>query len=349
MKSKRIYEYDVVRMIATYSVILVHISAIALSLYEQGSLLSISTIFINRMLKFTSPVFIFLAGALINAKYQKKTFKYVPFITERIKKIVIPYFFVSIFYYVFLAVISNNTIDPMIFLEKVIFASSQYHLYFIAIIMQLYFLTPIFLLLEKKVNVKILMLVLTVVSLYYTLTLQFKYSDRFFIKYIIPYCIGIYFGNKIIDFLRSLGSKAYILLLIIFSVGVIYTYQFMLYFYQLPGVNAVAITSLWFIYCILSCLSLTFIAMKLTHIKSFVNFSKKISSISFYIYLLHPIFIMGSEKLLNKLNITSVSLRFLLNVIIVTSVSTLVAMFISYILKLNLFTKYKKKEVQKAS
>lgn len=328
MKNKRILEYDIIRTIATYSVIIVHLSAIALGGYEQGSTLSIFAIFLNRMLKFTTPVFIFLAGALIQAKYKNEKFNYIIFLKSRFKRILIPYFFVSLFYYIIITYLNRDSYSLLTYIKQFVTGNAQYHLYFIPIIIQLYILTPVFLYLKKKTNYYLLIPALSIISFISVLYLKFTYSDRIFIKFIIPYIIGVYFGNYIIEFLKKIGSKVYLLIGSTLIIGIMYSIQFKNYYYNLSNSSEIARDSLWFIYCILSIFALIFLANKLK-VFSFVKFtSKRISSASYYIYLLHPFFILISEKLLNKLLISSTSVRFLFNIIFVIFISTLSALII---------------------
>jgi len=326
---KRVFEYDIIRTIATYSVVFVHISAIAIGLYLQNSWQGNMMIFFNRMLKFTTPIFIFLAGALIFESVKAKPFRYFKFVKGKFTRILVPYVLVSTMYFVLISILSKQAMNPVALGKQIIAGSAQYHLYFIPIIIQLYLLTPVFLYLKDKFKLKHLMIVMTVISYLSVLFLKFNFSDRIFIKFIVPYAIGLYFGSDIMIWLRSLGKKVYALLLATFLAGFYYFFTFSSFFkIQEYSVLEKFRDTGWFFYCIMSIFLLMFIAMKLVEIEPVKKLSGICSKISYYIYLLHPLFIYLVEKLLDRLGVVSVSLRFLLTLIIVIVVSTAVAYLI---------------------
>lgn len=343
---KRIKEYDVVRTLATYSVVFVHISAIAIGLYLQNSLQSNMMIFFNRMLKFTTPVFIFLAGALIFESVKHKPFKYLGFIKSKFTRILIPYVLVSGMYFVLISILSRQSLSLVTFTKQLLVGTAQYHLYFIPIIIQLYLLTPVFLYLKKKFNSRHLMIVLILVSYLAVLFLKFKYSDRIFIKFMVPYVMGLYYGSDIMSWLTSLGSKFKYLLITTIGVGIYYFYTFSSYF---PVENYDVLEKFrdtgWFFYCLLAIFILLYMAQKLINIQPIKKFSSMCSKVSYYIYLLHPLFIYITERVLDKLGIVSVTLRFVLTLIIVLVVSTGVAFLIKGIgwkKKFNMLSKVQK-------
>lgn len=337
---KRIYEYDIVRTIATLSVIVVHISAMAIMGFEAYSPHSIMTIFINRLLKFTTPVFVYLAGSLIHESYKNKPFKYGHFVISRSKRILIPYVLVSLMYYGLLTYLSRGTLSLSTFVTQTVTGSVQYHLYFIPIIIQLYLLTPVFLVLKKKVPTQVLIPLLVVVSYVCTLMMKFKYADRLFVKFMIPYIIGLYFGGKIIDWIKSLDKKVMILSSVTLVSGLFYAFMFMKYFYGEPSSEWIR-DSGWFIYCILSCFTLTWIGTYLTRFNKLIKVSSQFSKISYYIYLLHPLFLALSVKIMNKLGLISTSLRLGLNLIFVITVSIVVAQIIYSIIQFNLWKHFR--------
>jgi len=325
---KRIYEYDIVRTIATFSVIFVHISAIAIAGYEPDSMQSGFMILLNRMLKFTTPVFIYLAGALIYDSNKKKPFDYKYFLVSRGKRILIPYAIVSLMYYMMISLIAHQSLSISVFVKQFLTGSAQYHLYFIPIILQLYLLTPVFLWIRKKISLKYLMPLLIGVSYICIMTMKFNYSDRIFLKFIVPYGLGLYFGSDLMTWMKNLGNKLYGLLVLILSLGIYYTYTHThsssLMFKNYYVLEKFRDTG-WFLYCTLACILLTWVGMKLAK-KDFIKKGcSAFSKISYYVYLLHPLFIYLTERVLNRLGIVSVSIRFVLTLIIVSGVSTLVA------------------------
>lgn len=338
---KRIYEYDIIRTIATFSVVIVHITAIGIVGFEQYSPHSLLTIFINRMLKYTTPVFIYLAGALIYQSYRNKPYKYLPFLRSRFKRIIIPYALVSLMYYLLLTYMTQGVLSMKTFSTQLLTGSAQYHLYFIPIIIQMYLLTPVFLFLKEKVALKYLMPALAIVSYISTLMMKFQYSDRIFFKFMIPFTLGLYFGDQILDGLKSLGKKVYVIIVITVGVGFYYAYEFVHYFYGEPSLETLRDTG-WFFYCILSLFVLTYIAVPLVKKDRLRKSCSHISKISYYIYLLHPLFLALSEKIINRFGITSTSVRMVFHLAFVIIISTVVAHIVYKVLQWNIYKHYKR-------
>lgn len=323
---KRIYEYDIIRTIATFAVIFVHISAIAISGYTPSSLPSVITIFLNRMLKFTTPVFIYLAGSLIYESTKKRPFEYWSFLKSRGKRILIPYVIVSMMYYGLISVLKHQPLSFKMFFEQLLTGSAQYHLYFIPIIIQLYLLTPVFLWLKKHVNLTWLMIVLTGISFYTVLFVSFKYSDRIFIKFIVPYMLGLYFGSDIMTWLKNLGSKIYAFLAVSIASGIYYVMTYTALFDNNNPSDLWMYRNIgWFVYCTLACFLLTLLAMWLSKSERIRKITSTFSKISYYVYLLHPLFIYGMGRVLNKLGVHSVTIRLIVSFVSVSMISTAVA------------------------
>lgn len=338
---KRVFEYDIVRAIATISVIIVHISAIAIVGFEHHSTYSIITIFVNRLLKFTTPVFIFLAGSLVCESYKNKAFDYKRFLKSRGKRILLPYVIASLVYYIVLTYFGTRSFSVLHFTMQVITGSAQYHLYFIPIILQLYLLTPVFFALRKRINIKILIPAFILISYLSTIALKFQYSDRIFIKFIVPYAIGLYFGSQVLTYLKKISIKKIILLFVItLGIGAFYSYEFSKFFYGNYSSELIRDTG-WFVYCILSCFTLSWTAIQFSTPKIIQGISSQFSSISYYVYLIHPFLIMVSEKILNKLGVLSVSLRLLFNLSFVTILSIALAYIINWIVTLKFYRDFK--------
>ena len=325
MKSKRIYEYDIVRMLATYSVVIVHVSAMALEGYVQGSPVPVMMILLNRLLKFTTPVFVFLAATLVCEKYKKEIFKFMPFIKGRFKRILLPYVLVSLIYTLGVSVVSGKSSGITDYLEQLFFGSAQYHLYFIPIIIQLYILTPVFLWLKKYVNKYALIIISAGLNIYVALYIVFTYSDRIFLKYLFPFMLGIIYGGEIIGFVKKSQIRIYGIIAVTLAFGLSYSYQFVLSYYAPLRVNVVFTAFLWFVYCSLSCINLTWIASLLVKNEKIKKSAKSISAVSYYIYLYHPIFLSLTVKGLNELGIYSMTSRFGIAMFVVLVVATVFA------------------------
>lgn len=340
MKTKRIYEFDIIRMIATYAVIFIHISAIALIGYQEGSYLAIGTLWINRLLQFAVPVFLFLSGAVIYEKYSLESINIKEFVKSRLLKIVVPYILASLLYIFVGFYLEGNQINIKLVLTSLIFGTAIYHLYYIPILLQLYIFTPAFIFLRKHVDEKLLISIYFIISIYATIYWKFTYSDRIFIKYIVPYTLGLYFGSMIIEWINKLGKYFYILLLASMASLYLYTTEFGYYVYGNDLYNDFMYNALWLIYTTGACFVILKLSNKLKDIKSIKMMSIKSSNFSYYIYLGHPLILSIVGVLIKKWGIVSTSMQLLIYLILVTCISTIIAS------NVHVFLKYRKKRIR---
>lgn len=324
MKKERIYEFDIIRTIAAYAVIFVHVTAIAFTMYQQGSphLLLITTL--NRFLKFTTPVFIFLGGLMVHVKYKNRPFKTLPFYKDRLIRIYLPYILFSIFYYLTHMMIYNWPFSPLGLGRQLVFGTAKYHLYFIIIIAQLYLLVPLLMPLRKSKHRHLIALAALIVNLYSVFYLHFQYADRFSLKFIFPFIIGILYGTEVLTFVNRRKLKI-LLPIVTLLAGILYTVTFYGHYFQTMTFPSKLPTFAWFAYTNLAIFTLLLVAGQLKKVPFLRDNALKITHCSFYIYLIHPFIIDRCEGFLTSRGVLSVTLRFLFTLTVTLILSTLLA------------------------
>lgn len=315
LKKEKLFELDYMRVMACMAVMVVHISATGVTDYIQGSFPNVIMTLLNRSLKFTTPIFIFLSGVTGFYGYRNKEFKYISFLKKRLPKVLIPYFVWCVVYYYAYMKMGYYGFNPVFFLKSVIAGTMSYHLYFVIIILQLYMLGPIFYNMVKKSKKKILLLfVFAIITAICVEFLRFKLSDRIFLKYMFFYMLGIYASiehDKFTQFIiknKNFIIIGYILAALTYTVG--YYYNFKIYSF------------IWFSF---STVSIFFVYLVGLYLKGKLqkNYSKikLLSQSSYYIYLMHPLILTILIKFSSDNGIISVTKRLAIYFIVVFSVT----------------------------
>lgn len=326
----RLLEINILRALAAIAVVLLHISADPVSSLMPGSnhLFVFSTL--NRSLVFCMPVFIFISGLTLFYNYEHKEFKYLPFIARRLKAVLIPYLLWSLLYYAVFIITGVYSFSFEFLMKKLLLADMVYHLYFIALIVQFYVLFGIFLFIFKRKNAAVYLGIILIINILFfklrgVLGQDFaflQYADRFFLQYIFFFSLGCYAAKDMSRFKKFIRDKRLVLTLIYISITLFYTF----YFYQAAilasPVSSFVLNLLWFAASLMGILISYLLAQFLLH-TVFKNPLEKIGEHSFTIYLAHPLVLMISTRLLTKLGLISITGQFLLNTLIVFSVTIL--------------------------
>lgn len=338
VNKKRYYEFDILRSIATYSVIIIHITAIFIGLYSDNQFGSFIFTFLNRILKYTTPVFIFLAGMMVNLSGEIKKKNILSFYRNKFLRLGIPYLVFSFFYMFFAYNSHGQSFSFSEILSNIVYGKSHYHLYFLIILFQMYLITPIFKdLIDKDAKLKSDSLVMFFfISLYATLFIRLENSDRFFLQYIFFYLLGLFLGKDIFLIIHKTKSKLFFTSLWVIQ-GFLYFYDFYLRIYRNSYIFPFS-NLMWYCYGFLSIIVLIMICEKLSENEDIKEGSLFVSRISFYIYFIHPYlihkiypFIEGSDFKI---------LRFFIFFMLIATLSTFLAYLIDSFIK---FIKTKRK------
>lgn len=314
------------RFIACLAVITVHITATGVTGYIHGSFPHIVMLIINRSLKFTTPIFIFLSGVTSFYSYRKKEFKYFPFIIKRLEKVVVAYLiWCFIYYYAYIKLGIHNAFDLNFFIENIRLGTMSYHLYFVIIIIQMYIVGPIFykMLKDSKKQIPIL-IVSAVITMLSAEFLRFEYSDRIFVKYMFFYMLGIYVTLEYDKFIGFMKRYKYLIAVGYVVAAAIYTYvSFMdmsVYMY------------VWFVFSVFAVFFIYSLGliMKKTLFKIY-SFIKLFGQSSYFIYLMHPLVLTMAIMYTDNNRILSITKRIIIysaTVFPITIISCLAFVFV---------------------
>lgn len=341
-KKDKLYELDYMRFIACFAVMIVHITATGVDQYIHGSFPYTLMLIINRSLKFTTPVFIFLSGvtSFYSYSYRNKKFEYLDFLKKRLSKVLLAYFIWCLIYYAAYIRLGYYGVDIKFFVKSLLQGTMSYHLYFVIIIVQMYLIGPVFYFMLKNNKNRVIILIIAGILTYLSAEfIRFNLSDRLFLKYMVFYMLGIYVTMEYDKYLMWIKkNKVFIVTgyLMMSAIYVIVTYY-----------NSVAYTFVWFIFSSISVFLVYLIGLFLkTKLKNIYSFIKVFGQSSYYIYLMHPLIltIMIIFAGNNFLSVTDKILLYTFTVIPITVISCL-----TYTIIRNKLRKLKSKKAASAA
>lgn len=320
-KKDKLYELDYMRFIACFAVMIVHITAIGVTEYIHGSFPYTLMLYINRSLKFTTPVFIFLSGVTSFYSYSNKNreFNYVEFLIKRLSKVLIAYLIWCVIYYEVYIRLGYYARDNNFFVESVLQGTISYHLYFVIIIVQMYIVGPLFYFILKNTEKKVPILILAGIITYICAEfIRYELSDRLFLKYMVFYMLGIFLTMEYDKYLLWIKKNKIFIIVGYITMGLIYT---IVAYY-----DSVFNTFVWFVFSSVSVFFVylfgLFMKEKLMNIYSFI---KVFGQSSYYIYLMHPLILTIMTIYAQKrfLSVTNKILLYGFTVIPITVISCL--------------------------
>jgi surface polysaccharide O-acyltransferase-like enzyme len=144
----RLQEFDILRVMAAFSVIAIHITAGYATLTQLGYTL-------NQLVRFAVPMFIIISGFLLYYIDQTTGYKSVlQFYRKRFGHVLWPYFIWTVLYFIVGLILAgkSSSVGSMLsnFFDCLLWGTACYHLYFLVIIFQLYLIYPFLRLLMAK-------------------------------------------------------------------------------------------------------------------------------------------------------------------------------------------------------
>lgn len=311
MARKQYMSIHFMRIMACLMVILIHISATPVVSLEPNSLTQAIFVSINQIAKPAVPIFIFISGFLLHSIYRGKALLPFEYWKKRLPKLVIPYVLWSLGYYLLYVKLGYYPLDLKFVLKGLLYGTFIYHLYFMVIIIQFYILYPLLHYVATKIGENRLFIGILAIQLS-LIAVPFEWRDRLFVTYFSYFGLGILLSVH----LAKLGKlcKPYLMhFAIFFLVGGL---NVLLYFngqngwLQLPSIMNSLFYVLFSIACILALLfGFEGLSARLTFNAPTQNRIARLSDATQNIYYAHPLFIMGSEYVMNQLGVLSISLR----------------------------------------
>lgn len=231
MKKAKIVELDILRAFAIMAVLVIHVSSNINLEVPWGSMTYPFYLMINKLSSYAVPLFILISGLVLFYQYHdnwspRQTWS---FYAKRIKYILIPYLIWAVFYFLFYQTLRQS--EPILDLPKLLkqlpWGLTGYHLYFMVVIMQFYFVFPILMTVLSKIKLKPWHLIgfgIVVQTVYYGIHYGYNpipHVDALLPKYIIAFCVGGAIGMRY-DTFKQHASKLWWVFGAALSLGFIY-------------------------------------------------------------------------------------------------------------------------------
>jgi peptidoglycan/LPS O-acetylase OafA/YrhL len=304
-----IVEIGIVRAIAIIAVVLIHVTATPSYVVPWGSLSAPFYLLANGLSMFAVPLFLMLSGLVLSYRYHDdwSMGQAFAFYKKRIKFIVIPYLVWSLIYYLYNRFASGMAFgfDLGAFAELLIWGDANYHLYFMAIIIQLYVVFPVWMGLVRALKLKawhvaLLGIVVQAAFLYvHNEIYKFEHAATLIPNYFAVFGFGAAIGMKYPQFaerwrhvawtgpLALLVGFMYMLFLLSSKSGAMYPMPLYIVLYSIYAA-LIGVTLIW---------AGKLLAERRPRLKTWLL---AIGSASFGIYFIHPAIQTASGKLFGQ-------------------------------------------------
>lgn len=134
-----LFSIDALRVFAILGVLMIHLTTKTMSVVSLNPNLAPFSLFLNQTARFAVPLFFFISGFVLELNYKEKL-SYSVFFKKRASRIIIPFIFWSIFYYLL-----GHTFSQLFsfhFLSTLIQGKASYQLYFIPTLILFYVFFP---------------------------------------------------------------------------------------------------------------------------------------------------------------------------------------------------------------
>ncbi len=345
MENKKIYYFDFLRIICAFAVIMIHISGTELFNYSVFSEnWSICNLF-DSLSRFAVPVFVMISGTLLLNPQKTVTFKDI--FQKRIFKVVVCFVVWSVIYLAIdiLKVYSpGKSLDIKVAVSSLI--SGHYHMWYLYLLAGLYLLTPIMrrVAADEKL-LKYFLVLSAVVTFIIPIIGKIPHLDLLSENIakmrldmlngmIVYYALGYYLNKTDMD------RKARVFIYILGIMGAFATFLATQLISRSKGILYDGAYS-YFSLTVLLCAAAVFVFGKYNLNKTFGKKTQKtvayISSLTFGVYLVHPIFL----ELINEIKLFDFIDNAVFSVLTKTAVIFVLSCLLVFIIKkIPFFRKY---------
>ena len=299
---KKIREISLYEVFLCLFVILIHVLSGGIDGYIKGSYLSIAAFTFSRNVSFAVPAFIMASAIKLSGKFTNGKIHYFRFLKGRLAKVYLPFLLWVFIYYLYFVYHRNYfpfTIkDALYYLATGRIAAP---FYFVIVIMQFYLLMPLWVKMFTTIGPRTgitASILITLVSKYFTYGMAS--SNRIFLNYLMFWIIGCYIGSnysKYITVLEKYKRSITVCSIIFTATYIVFAYMEFLDWFYLFSTEV-----LKYVFCIASALSLLLICRRITLSADTNKLCKVITAVSdtlspttFYVYLIHCLFIFETE------------------------------------------------------
>lgn len=301
-------------------VIFIHIASAPVSGLSRDSMKYVIFFVPWRLSAFVVQGFIFLSAMKMFLKLPQKT-NYKKYYLSRIKKIILPYVLAVLVFYIYFVNREYFPFRVQDFFGYVLKGDLVSHFYFVIIIAQFYLLRPFwkFIVLRVKENGR-LQIIITAVSLILSIWcakylpeflkekigIEFAYNDRIFTTYLIYWVWGMFAGINY-DYFKENIQKRKIIYFIYPVMAVIEAY---FAYRSFTGAHIPYVEDIHFLYCISAIIFWFSMGTKISDKILDITLFKKINGASYYIYLIHPLFIFEIDEGMRSVGVVSTESTF---------------------------------------
>jgi len=311
------------------AVIFIHVASECITGLDRTSVRFAGVLTLHRWSSFAVQGFLFLSGLKLFLPSQKP-FSLGRFWLGRLRRVVLPYVAVyAVFYAYFLL---KGTAEPSLssFFGELWKGGLVNHFYFVVVICQFYLLMPLWRRVVEKCSPLLSLTVSLLLMLIFRVYLpemtnrlfgfEFAYNARVFTTYLFYFVAGTFAGRYYDRFLGFLTARrkeilclfAPVSLVDAFAIWVIETGRSYLSWADMFHV----------LYCIVAILALLSLSLLVTAKESrLTRVLSPLNAVSYHVYLIHPLIIFLLNSCLSRAGIASLSVRFLLKLLLVPVLS----------------------------
>lgn len=320
---KRREELTLCNVVFCLLVMFIHISSEPVTLYLKDSPIYILTLSLWRLSSFVVQGFLFLSGVKLFLNFRIDDFSYPKFLLGRLRRVVLPYGIAFCFFYAYFLVIRAAEPSLPAVLRHFALGSLTSHFYFVVIIVQFYLLMPLWRRMAKQgspliciVTSLILMMILKeyLPELLRVLfgAASFPHNHRLFTSYLFYFVLGVFTGLNYDSFMDTLRKQTKALTAA-WAITAVVNCIF-IYWNSIGKYYAGWLDNFHILYCFLSILFCLTLADKAVRSKAYEKTLrppvKAVDKGSYEVYLFHPLVIFLTDQVMNRVGLSSVSLRY---------------------------------------
>lgn len=318
-RKKSLPQVTIMRSLAMLAVICIHFLNIPVSNIQTGTMEQGFFFTWRSMLVFAVPSFIFMSMLMVSYMAHEKIAVF-NFYKKKFLRVGVPYIIWSLGYLLILLIVGHYTVSDLLNPKSVFYffayGKSYEHLYFMPILLEFFFVTPLLLPIARRVKNSPMAAIGIAFGTQITINFfnkniiypHFKMLSSTFLWYFSIGFLGLWFGcnyQKNFELVKKHGTKLFLLLSVI---GIIHHYYSRLLWQQLWNVisfNTFMHTVNLHLYMLLCTLFLLLVANWFCEYprnakgqeKKIHRFLLWASPLSYGIYLMHPVFMYLLRKI----------------------------------------------------
>lgn len=320
---ERLFALDLLKVVACILVVVIHVTAAGVVGYQPGSKLQQISVLLNSFSQFAVPAFLFASGYGLSARFKgiPRVDGVLRFWGKRIETVLLPYLIWSLIYLLVQQRFLGICYGAWGMLEMILSGGAFYHLYFMVVLIQFYLVFPLLLLVRRRfANYNVDVFIMLALFLVYGLWLK-RYvpmSDRFFMSYLPFFYAGMVVAERplkttaltVIGIAGAVAFADYLVTrMTVFKAITPLTMLSLPYAWEIFSLAAVLLLFTWFN-------TLPFSPLMGVRLMS-------LSSVTFDVYLAHPLVLFFTTRWLRAAGVNSLSLELVLGFVLGLALPTL--------------------------